>query len=67
MLNFPLLSQVLRFCSLEYLFVNGNCYQQSINMKEYSKALEDKIASSMSKHTTKKLSSHYWSGHLYAY
>lgn len=55
MLKFPLLPQVLRFWPLEYLFVKGNCYQQSINMKKYSEALEDKIENSMSKHTTRKI------------
>lgn len=55
MLKFPPLPEALRFWPLEYLCVNGNCYQQSINVKEYSEALEDKIANSVSKHTARKI------------
>jgi hypothetical protein len=31
--------------------VNGDCYQQSINVNEYSESLEDKITNPVFKHS----------------
>ena len=53
--KFSLSSEALRFQPLDYLFVNGDYYQQSINVKEYSEAVEDKIAKAMSKHIAGKI------------
>lgn len=43
------------FWNIFVVVVNSDCCQQSINVKEYSEALEDKITNPVFKHTARKI------------
>lgn len=53
----PSFGRILKFFGFQnnFVAVNGNCFQQSINVNEYLEALEDKIANPVFKHTARKI------------